>query len=42
MDASKKIFFVVIRIFVFDFELFIGGRCQLGVGYEHVMLANKS
>jgi hypothetical protein len=25
-DASKKIFFVVTGILVFDFELFIGGR----------------
>jgi len=28
MDASTKIF-VVTRILVFDFELFIGGRCDL-------------
>jgi hypothetical protein len=29
MDASKKKFFVAREILVFDFELFIGGRCHL-------------
>ena len=36
MDASKKNFFVVTGILVFDFGLFIGDRCEKRKGWQRL------